>query len=73
MIDTAVHGQLLVRMASQTVGRVGAQGNGIYDLLSRTIMTGGAGTGPVSGNIVLDALNLCPVLYNMTVTAELTR
>jgi hypothetical protein len=70
MIDTAVHGQLLVRMASQTVGRVGAQGNGIYDLLSRAVMTGGTGTSPVGGDVMLDTFDLGPGRNHMTAAAE---
>ena len=67
-----VCGQLLVRMAIQTVGRVGFQCNGVNNLLSRAVMTGGTGTIPVGRNIMFDAHNLIPVSDNMTDTAELT-
>ena len=73
MVDTAVYSQFLVRMASQTIGRVGAICDGVHDLLSRTVMTGGTGTGSVGGNIVLNAFDFSPVRHNMTVVAELAR
>ena len=73
MVDIAVRGQILVRMAVQTMGRVGAQGDGINDLLSRAVMTGGTGTDPVGGDIVLDAFDFSPVRHNMTVAAEQAR
>jgi len=73
MVDTAVHGQFLVRMASQTIGRVGAVYDGVHDLLSRTVMTSDTGTGSVGGNIVLDTFDFSPVRHNMTVATELPR
>jgi hypothetical protein len=64
MIDTAVS-RCFLRMTIQAVGRIGTQGNGAYDSLSRTIMTGGTGTYPVGGHIVLSSLNFSPTRYNM--------
>jgi len=68
MVDTAVSSRF-IRMTVQTVGRVGAQGDGIDHLLPRTIMTGFTGTGPVGGYIMFSAINLGPVRHDMTVTA----
>ena len=73
MVDTAVRCQFLVRMAVQAVGRVGLQGDGVNDFLSRTVMTSGAGTGAVGVNIVLGTFDFSPVRHNMTVAAELAR
>ena len=36
-------------------------------------MTGGTGTGPVGGNIVLGSLDLCPGGHHMTLGAERAR
>ena len=60
-------------MAIQAVGGIGAQSDGVNDLLSRAVMTGGAGTGPVGGNVMLDALYLNPVRHHMAVAAESPR
>jgi hypothetical protein len=65
MVDTAVR-RRITRMAIQAVGRVGTQGDGVNDLLSRAVMTGFTGTGPVGGNIVFSAINLRPVRHSMT-------
>ena len=56
-------------MAIQAIGRVGACCDGANDLRSWTVMTGGAGTGPVGGNIMYDAFDFRPVRNNMTVAA----
>ena len=60
-------------MAIQTVGGVGAQSDGVNDFLSRAVMTGGAGTGPVGGDVMLDALDLSPVRHHMAVATERPR
>ena len=73
MVNTAVYGQFLVRMASQTVGRVGTCCDGGHDLLSRAVMTGRTGTGPVGGNIMLDTFDLGPGRNHMADAAERTR
>ena len=52
-------------MTIQTVGRVGAQGDGVYDFLARAAVTGGARTGSVGRDIMLDAINLSPGRYFM--------
>ena len=57
-------------MAIQAVGRIGACGDGANDLRSWTVMTGGAGTRPVRGNIMLDAFDFRPVRRKMTAAAE---
>ena len=68
MVDTAVsHG--LVRVAMQAVGRIGACCDGANDLRSWTVMTGGAGTGPVGGDIMLSTINLRPGCDHMTAAA----
>jgi len=41
-----------IRVAVQAVGRVGAQGDGVDDLLPGAAMAGGAGAGAVGGDIV---------------------
>ena len=43
MIDTAVRGQLLVRMAVQTMGRTGSCSYGVNNLLPRAVVAGGTG------------------------------
>ena len=73
MVDIAVHGQILVYMAIQTIGRVGTQGYGVNDFLSWAVMAGSAGTGPVSGNIMLGAFDFRPVRHNMTFAAKSAR
>jgi len=73
MVDRAMHGQLLVRMAIQTMGRVGLQGDGVNNFLSRAVVTGGTGAGPVGGDIVRDPFDFSPVRHSMTVAAELPR
>ena len=65
MVDVAVR-RGLVRVAIQAVGRVGARGDGRYDFWSRAVVTGGAGTGPVGGDIMLSALDLRPGRDHMT-------
>ena len=72
MVDTTV-GRGLVRMTIQAMSRVGAQGYGINDLLSRAVMAGSAGTGPVGGNIMLGAFDFRPVRHNMTFAAKSAR
>lgn len=67
MVDIAVSSQFLVGMASQTIGRVGTQGDGINDILSWTSMTGGAGTVSVGCEIV-KGLDGGPVRRRMTTT-----
>ncbi len=71
MVD--VPGQGLVRMAIQAMGRGGTQCEGVDDLLTLAVMTGGAGTGSVGRNIVLDLLNLSIGRDIMAGTAELAR
>jgi len=68
MVEIAVSRQL-GRMAIQTVGGIGSSRDGVDDLLSRAVMTGGAGTGPVGGNIMLGAFDLSPVRHHMTAAA----
>jgi hypothetical protein len=68
MVDTAVS-RSLIQMTIQTVGGIGTQGYCVNDFLPRAVMTGGAGTYPVGGNIVLSSLNFNPVRHNMTSTA----
>ena len=67
VVDAAVDRQLLVGMAVQAMGRPGAGGYGINDLLPRTVMTGCAGTGPIGEDIVFNSFNFRPVCYNMAV------
>jgi hypothetical protein len=73
MVDTAMNRQFLVRMASQAIGGIGPKSYCINHLLSRTVMTGGAGTGTVGGNIMFGSLNFRPVRHNMTAGAERAR
>ena len=73
VVDIAMRSQLLVDMAVQTVGRVGAQRDGVNHLLPQAVMTGGAGSGPVGVNIVLDGFDFFPVRHNMTDIAEQAR
>jgi len=60
-------------MAVQAMNGRGACGYCDLDFCSGAVMTGGAGTGPVGGNIMFNTFNLRPVGHNMTVTAELAR
>lgn len=68
MVDTTV-GRGLVRMTIQAMSRVGAQGYGINDLLSRAVMASGTGAGPVGRNIVFNAFNFRPVGHDMAAAA----
>jgi len=65
MVNTAM-GRRLIRMTIQTIGGIGTCGYYVYDILSRAVMTGGAGAGPVGSDIVFNSLNFRPVPYNMT-------
>lgn len=73
MVDAAMRGQILVRMAIQAMGRVGAQCDGINDFLPRAAVTGGTGSGAVGVDIVLDAFDFRPISHHMTVAAGLPR
>ena len=73
MVDTAVHGQVLVRMAIEAVGRVNGIANGGDHLRPRAVVAGGAGTGAVRGNIVLGAFDLGPGGHHVTVAAGRSR
>lgn len=73
MVDIAMWGEFLIRMAIQAVGRVGALCDGVNDLLPRAVMTGGAGADPVGGHIVLNANDFRPVRYDMTGAAKNAR
>jgi len=73
MIDTAVHGQVLVRMTVKTVSRVGTQGDSINHFLPWAVVAGGAGAGAVGGNVVLYALDLGPGRNHVTVAAGRSR
>lgn len=64
MVDTAV-GRGLVSMAIQAVGGIGACCDGVHDRLPRTVMTGGAGAGPVGGDIMRGTFDLRPVRHAM--------
>ncbi len=59
MIDAAVR-DVLTRMTRQAVGRVGAQGDRIDDLLARAAMAGGAGAGAVGRHIMLGGIDFGP-------------
>jgi len=69
MVDTAV-GRRPGRVTIQTVGRIGSRSDGVDDLLSRAVMTGGAGSGPVGGNIMFGAFDLSPGRHHMTAAAR---
>lgn len=75
MVDTAVRGQILVRMAINAVDRIDAVAvrDDVYHIRSCTVMAGGAGTDPVGRNIVLDGFDFSPVCDNMAGAAELPR
>ena len=73
VVNSAVYGQFLVRMAIQAMGRGDSRGDDVLHLLPRTIVTGRTGTVPIGGDIVLDTLDLSPVRHHVTVTAELSR
>jgi hypothetical protein len=70
MVDITVPPSL-VRMTIQTISRIGTCGYCVNDFLTRTVMTGSAGTGTIGVNIVFSSLYFSPVVYNMTFTAEL--
>ena len=65
MVDTAMRCRI-TRMAIQAVGRVTAQGDGVNHFLSRAVMTGGTGAGPVGGHVMLGAVNLAPSRHHVT-------
>lgn len=69
MVDTTVYGQLLVRMAIQTMGRVGSSGDGVDNILPRAVVAGDTGPDPVGGNIMRDTFDFGPGRHGMTVTA----
>ena len=60
MVDIAVNSKLLVGMAVQTIGGIRTKTYRIYDFLSSTVMTGGAGTGTVRVYIMFGSLNFNP-------------
>ena len=69
MIDTAVRCRIS-GMAIQAVGRVGAGRDGGDDFSPRAVVTGFTGAGTVGGHIVLGAVDLAPVRYDMTSPAR---
>ena len=69
----AVHGHILVRVAIQTVGRVGLQGDGVDNFLTFAVVAGGTRAGAVDGDVMLDTFNLGPGRNHVTFAAELTR
>ena len=73
VVNAAVDGQVLVQMAVQAMGRVGSRGDSGNHFRPRTVMTGGAGTGTVGGNIVLSSFDLGPVRHDVADAAELAR
>ena len=68
MIDVGM-GRRLGRVTIQAVGGVGARCDGVDDLLSRAVVAGSTGAGPVGGDIVRGAFDLSPVRHHMTVAA----
>jgi len=72
VVNRTVDRQVLVRVTAQAVGRVGTQRNRINNFLTRTVMTGGAGTGAVGRNVVLYAFDLGPGRDDVTVATQLT-
>ena len=73
MVDIAVNRQLLVGMAVQTIGRIRTKTYRIYDFLTSTVVTGGAGTGTVRGYIMFGSFNFSPARNDMTTGTERTR
>ena len=73
MVDIAVYGQVLVRMTIQAVGRVSGRGDGVDDLLPRTVVAGGAGTVAVGGHVVLGPFDLGPARHCMASATKLPR
>ena len=68
-----MHDHVFVGVTRQTVGRIGTGGDGVDDFLTRAVMTGRTGSGPVGDDIVQAPFNFCPGARCMTVAAELTR
>ena len=62
----------LGRMTIQAIGRVGACCYSGHNFYSRAVMTGGAGTGSVGGNIMLGTIYFSPVRHNVTIAAGKT-
>jgi len=73
VINVAVNGQVLIRVAIQTVGRIGTKSNGIDDFLTGTIMTSRTGTGAVGGDVMLNSFNLRPGRDHVAGTTGLPR
>lgn len=67
-VGTAMNGRI-GRMAVETVGRVGTRCDGVHNRLPRAVMAGGAGAGPVGGNVVRGAFNLRPGCHDVTAAA----
>lgn len=65
MVGAAVR-RRIGRMAIQAVGWVGAQGDRIDHFLTRAVMAGFTGAGPVGGDVMLGAVNLAPGRHDVT-------
>ena len=59
VVVAVVYGLILIRMTIQTMSRIGTQGYCINNLLTRAVVTGGAGTRTVGSDIVL-GLDIIP-------------
>jgi len=57
------------RVAIEAVGRVGAQGDGVDDLLPAAVMAGGAGAGAVGGDVMGGAFDLAPARHAVAISA----
>ena len=60
VVSAAVNGQILVAVTVQAVGRVRTKSDGINNVLTRAVVTGGTRAGTVGRNIMLDSLDLGP-------------
>ena len=72
VIDMQVRSQQLVRVAIQTIGRIGTSCDAVNDFLTRTVVTSGTGTDTVGINIVDGPFNAGPIGRRMTLTTETT-